>query len=135
MAFDDDGGYDDERFWQRVASDDPTFLGFWTHRCTGCQVMAPVFSRLAKHYRRRIEFIAVNTYDRPDIARRFGVSSTPTFVLTRRGKALRRFVGNIPEQLLMQHLEPHAPPLAGGVDEDERPGLLSRLLGGIVGRN
>ena len=42
--------------------------------------MAPVFARLGKHYRRRIEFIAVNAYDRPDIAKRFGVSSTPTFL-------------------------------------------------------
>jgi hypothetical protein len=31
MAFKDDG-YDDERFWERVRSDSPTFLGFWTHR-------------------------------------------------------------------------------------------------------
>ena len=98
--------------------------------------MAPVFARLGKHYRRRIEFIAVNAYDRPDIAKRFGVSSTPTFVLTRKGKALRRFYGNIPEPLLKQHLEPHAPPAPEGEDEEEEErGLLSRLLGGLFGRN
>ncbi len=27
-----DGGYDDEEFWTQVNSDEPTFLGFWTHR-------------------------------------------------------------------------------------------------------
>ena len=32
MAFKDDGGYDDERFWEQIASESPTFLGFWTHR-------------------------------------------------------------------------------------------------------
>ncbi len=31
MAFDDDG-YDDDRFWEQVRSETPTFLGFWTHR-------------------------------------------------------------------------------------------------------
>ena len=99
--------------------------------------MAPVFARLGKHYRKRIEFIAVNTYDRPDIAKRFGVSSTPTFILTRKGKALRRFYGNIPEPLLKQHLASHAPLLPEGedVDEDEERGLLSRLLSGLFGRN
>ncbi len=99
--------------------------------------MAPVFARLGKHYRKRIEFIAVNTYDRPDIAKRFGVKSTPTFILTRKGKALRRFYGNIPEPLLKQHLASHAPPAPEGedVDEDEERGLLSRLLGGLFGRN
>lgn len=31
MAFKDDG-YDDERFWAQLASNEPTLLGFWTHR-------------------------------------------------------------------------------------------------------
>ncbi len=96
--------------------------------------MAPVFARLSKYYRKRIEFIAVNAYDRPDIARRFGVKATPTFILARKGKALRRFYGNIPEVLLKQHLEPHAPPAPAGEDEEEGRGLLSRLLG-LFGRN
>ncbi|MCH7999151.1 MAG: thioredoxin family protein [Chloroflexi bacterium] len=95
-----------------------------------------MFARLGKHYRKRIEFIAVNTYDRPDIAKRFGVSSTPTFILTRKGKALRRFYGNIPEPLLKQHLAPHAPPAPEGEEEEEEErGLLSRFLGGLFGRN
>lgn len=96
--------------------------------------MAPVFGRLSKHYRKRIEFIAVNAYDRPDIAKKFGVTSTPTFILTRKGKALRRFYGNIPEPLLKQHLEPHAPPRFEGEEEEEERGLFSRILG-IFGRN
>lgn len=32
MAFKDDGGYDDENFWEQIGSENPTFLGFWTHR-------------------------------------------------------------------------------------------------------
>lgn len=91
--------------------------------------MAPVFGRLAKHYRNRIEFIAVNAYDRPDMAKRFGVTAVPTFVLVRNGKALRRFYGNIPEPLLKQHLGSYAPASAGGQDEPQgaKQGLLSRL--------
>ena len=61
--------------------------------------MAPVFARLGKQYRRQIEFVAVNAYDRPDIAKRFGVKATPTLILTRKGKALRRFYGNIPDDI------------------------------------
>lgn len=96
--------------------------------------MAPVFGRLAKHYRKRIEFIAVNAYDRPDMAKRFGVSATPTFILVRRGKALRRFQGNIPEPLLKQHLAPYCPTPVAGEEAEESRGLLARLLG-LFGRN
>jgi thioredoxin-like negative regulator of GroEL len=91
--------------------------------------MAPVFGRLGKHYKRRIEFVAVNAYDRPDIAKRFGVSRTPTFILVRRGKALRHFYGNIPEPLLKQHLAPYAPEPADEPREERRGGVLSRLFG------
>ena len=96
--------------------------------------MAPVFGRLAKHYKKRIEFIAVNAYDRPDIAKRFGVRATPTFILVRKGKSLRRFHGNMPEPLLKQHLASFAPPAPVGDIEESEPGLLSRLLK-VFGRN
>jgi len=89
--------------------------------------MAPVFGRLAQHYRRRIEFIAVNAYDRPDVAKRFGVHQTPTFLLVRKGKALRHFYGNIPEALLKQHLAPYAP-AAPAEPEESGGGFLSRLF-------
>lgn len=92
--------------------------------------MAPVFGRLSKFYRNRIEFVAVNAYDRPDIAKRFGVRQTPTFILMRRGKALRHFYGNIPEPLLRQHLAPYAPAAPEGGDENEHGSLISRLFRG-----
>ena len=92
--------------------------------------MAPVFARLGKHYRRRMPFVAINASDRPDMAKRFGVSRTPTFVLTRKGKALRRFYGNIPEALLKRYLDPVAPPPTEEDEvEEQRGGILSRIFG------
>lgn len=92
--------------------------------------MAPVFARLGKYYRNRMPFVAINASDRPDMAKRFGVTSTPTFIVTRKGKALRRFRGNIPEALLKQYLEPIAPPPPEGEEEEQRRGgILSRLFG------
>ncbi|MCH8813800.1 MAG: thioredoxin family protein [Chloroflexi bacterium] len=92
--------------------------------------MAPVFARLGKQYRKRMPFIAINASDRPDMAKRFGVSATPTFILVRNGKALRRFHGNIPEPVLKQYLEPFAPPPSEDDEEEEqRGGLLSRIFG------
>jgi thioredoxin-like negative regulator of GroEL len=92
--------------------------------------MAPVFARLGKHYRNRMPFVAINASDRPDMAKRFGVRSTPTFIVTRKGKALRRFYGNIPEVILKQHLDPIAPPpVEDDEDEEKRGGILSRLFG------
>ncbi len=91
--------------------------------------MAPVFGRLAKHYLKRIEFIAINAYDRPDMAKRFGVRAVPTFILMRKGKALRHFYGNIPEPLLKQHLASYAPHPVDDAEEERPSGLLARLRG------
>ncbi len=96
--------------------------------------MAPVFGRLAKHYRRRIEFIAINAYDRPDMAKRFGVRAVPTFILMRNGKVLRHFYGNIPEPLLKQHLAPYAPTAVEEADAGKPGGLLAQLRG-LFGSN
>lgn len=119
--------YTDEAFWEQIQSDSHTFLAFWSHTCAPCKVMAPVFERLSKRYRGSIEFVAVSTYDRPDMAKRFGISSTPTFILARRGKALRHFYGVIREQVLAEHLSafalPTAAPDVGG------PGLFGRIAG------
>ncbi len=97
--------------------------------------MAPVFGRLGKHYKGRIAFIAVNVYDRPDMAKRFGVNATPTFILVRTGKPLRRFYGNIAEPLLKQHLAPYAPPPSEEEAEEEKPGSLFARLLSIFTRN
>ena len=119
--------YSDDAFWDQVRSDSHTFLAFWSHTCPPCKVMAPVFERLGKRFQGSIEFVAVSTYDRPDMAKKFGISSTPTFILARRGKALRRFYGVIREQALAEQLSAYAPPTAppdvGG------SGLLARITG------
>lgn len=119
--------YTDEVFWDQIRSDSHTFLAFWSHTCPPCKMMAPVFERLGKRYQGSIEFVAVSTYDRPDLAKKFGISSTPTFILARKGKALRRFYGVMREQALAEQLSAFAPPTAppdlGG------SGLLGRIAG------
>lgn len=123
-----DGSYDDAEFWDQIGSDAPTLLGFWNHDCAPCKVMAPVFERLGKRFKHRMEFVAVSVYDRPDIAQRFGVSSTPTFIVTRRGKALRHFYGVIHERVMAEHLEPLALPALVAAAEGEKTGLLARFF-------
>jgi thioredoxin-like negative regulator of GroEL len=123
--------YDDNAFWEQVNSDSPTFLGFWTHTCAPCKVMAPIFERLGKRYRNRIEFVAVSTYDRPDMAKKFNVSSTPTFLLVQGGKQISRFTGTFPEKVLYEHLAPYAPE-APTESAPERRGFFSRVTAALT---
>ena len=124
--------YTDDAFWDQVGSDSHTFLAFWSHTCPPCKVMAPIFERLGKRFKGSIEFVAVSTYDRPDMAKRFGISSTPTFILARRGKAVRRFYGVIREQKLAEELSKYAPPTAAPDVGGSR--LLTKITG-IFRRN
>ncbi|HUF52972.1 MAG TPA: thioredoxin family protein [Dehalococcoidia bacterium] len=122
-----DGSYDDAEFWELITSDTPTLLAFWSHTCAPCKVMAPVFERLGKRFKRRMAFVAVSVYDREDIAKRFGVSSTPTFIITRRGKSLRHIYGVIHESKFAEQLETYALPAPPEEPKDQKRGILERF--------
>ena len=122
-----DGSYDDQEFWEQIQSDTPTLLAFWNLNCAPCHVMAPVFERLNKRFKRRMEFVAVSVYDREDIAKRFGVSSTPTFIITKRGKALRHIYGVIHEAKFAEQLEAYALPAPLDEPGDQKRGILGRF--------
>lgn len=118
-----DGSYDDAGFWEQVNSETPTLLGFWSYTCAPCKVMAPVFERLGKRFKGRMEFVAVSVYDREDIARQFEVSSTPTFIVTVGGQAVRRIQGVVPEKAFAEAIEPLALPAPVGETSQKRRGL------------
>ena len=72
-------------------------IEFASARCRPCQQMQPVISELSR------AGIAVRTVDvdrEPELAQRYGIQQTPTFIVVSSGKELTRLVGlQSPEQL------------------------------------
>lgn len=72
-------------------------VDFSSKHCVPCQEMSPIVERLK---RQGYSIQKVDIEERPDLKRRFNITSIPTFVLIVNGKEVQRVEGKISEQTL-----------------------------------
>jgi len=71
-------------------------VDFYADWCMPCVMMAPVIEELSRKFKGKIKFGKVNIEDNQELARKFNVSSIPTFILFKNGKQAEQFVGAMP---------------------------------------
>lgn len=83
-----------ENFAQEVLqSDKPVLVDFWATWCGPCRMQAPVLEKLDTELQGSVKICKVDVDENPGLAQRFGVSSIPTLVVIRDGKAVKGVVG------------------------------------------
>ena len=83
-----------ENFEQEVINSKlPVLIDFWATWCGPCQMIAPTVEEIAEEYEGRIKVGKINVDDERDLAVSFGISSIPTLVLMKNGKAADMMVG------------------------------------------
>ena len=85
-----------ENFNQEMANNDLLLVDFWAEWCGPCKSMHPIFTRMAKKYK-RVRFARVNVDNAQDIAMKYGVQSIPTFIMFRNGEIANTMVGAVGE--------------------------------------
>jgi len=85
-----------ENFNQEMANNDLLLVDFWAEWCGPCKSMHPIFTRMAKKYK-RVRFARVNVDNAQDIARKYGVQSIPTFIMFKNGEIANTMVGAVGE--------------------------------------
>jgi thioredoxin 2 len=94
--------------FDREVNDWPEFLlvEFWAKWCGYCRMVEPVMNDMAGWRAGRLKIIKVDVDSEPELARRFVVKATPTFILYRNGKQLARLDGAPKEKIeLVQWLD------------------------------
>ena len=85
-----------ENFNQEMANNYLLLVDFWAEWCGPCKSMHPIFTRMAKKYK-RIRFARVNVDNAQDISRKYGVQSIPTFIMFKNGEIANTMVGAVGE--------------------------------------
>jgi thioredoxin-like negative regulator of GroEL len=76
--------------------DGPIAVEFMSYSCAHCGTMAPVLEEAASVLTSRVRIFRVNVATDPDIAQRFGIQGTPTFVMFLDGSEAGRAEGPLP---------------------------------------
>ena len=85
-----------ENFNRERTNNDLLLVDFWAEWCGPCKSMHPIFTRMAKKYK-RVRFARVNVDNAQDIARKYGVQSIPTFIMFKNGEIANTMVGAVGE--------------------------------------
>ena len=71
----------------------PVLTDVWAPWCGPCRMMGPMFERAAEHLEPHARLLKLNLDEAPQIARRFGIQSVPTLLLTGGGHLIAQTAG------------------------------------------
>jgi len=94
-----------EQFKKLIANNPVVLVDFQATWCGPCKMMKPIVQDLERDYRGRLLVVEVDVDERPELADEYGISSLPTFLMFRGGKAGERILGAPPRIDLVRLIE------------------------------
>ncbi|MFF8954317.1 thioredoxin family protein [Streptomyces sp. NPDC014894] len=82
----------------------PVLVQFTAQWCGPCRQLGPVLSAVAQDEADRLKVVRLDVDISPGTAMRYGVLSTPTLMVFRRGEPVASMVGTRPRRRLLQEL-------------------------------
>jgi thioredoxin 1 len=86
----------DDNFMEVLKTDYLVLVEFWADWCGPCKQMAPVLSSLEQEVS-WVRIVKANIDENEELAKRYDISSVPTFLLFSHGKVVEYHVGALPK--------------------------------------
>ena len=91
-----------------LESNKVVLVDFWAEWCPPCRMMAPVLEASAKKLDKDFDVVKVNIEDSADnqhLAGEYEVRSIPNMIIFKNGKAVKTFIGAMPQHVLEGELK------------------------------
>lgn len=89
-------------FDQTINAEGTTLVDFWAPWCVPCKMLGPVFEETEKEVNGKAVLAKVNVDEQQDLAVRYGVTSIPTIIVFKNGKEVKRSLGFIPKDKILE---------------------------------
>lgn len=87
-----------------LGAEKPVLVDFWATWCMPCRMLAPTVEELAEDLDGKVIVGKVNVDDAPDLARKYRVASIPTLIVFENGAEVRRSVGVVSREDILDML-------------------------------
>ena len=94
-----------ENFDEYINGDIPILVDFWAEWCGPCMKLAPTVEEIAAESDGSYLVGKVNIDEQPELAARFGVNAIPTVIVFQNGKEIKRSVGLVSKEALLDLLK------------------------------
>ncbi|MEN6522061.1 MAG: thioredoxin [Armatimonadota bacterium] len=92
---------------QILKSDLPVIVDFWAEWCGPCKALGPTVDAVAAELAGKVKVFKMDVQTNQQTPGKYGVSSIPTLILFKGGKAVERTVGLQSKETLLSKFEPH----------------------------
>ncbi len=83
----------------------PALVDFWADWCAPCHRVAPSVERLAETFEGQLTVGKVNVDEEPELARSYGIRSSPALLVFRDGKVVDQIAGTVAFVQLSESVE------------------------------
>ena len=92
-----------ENFNELINSENTTLVDFYADWCGPCRMLGPVIEEIANE-NKNINVGKINVDSHKELANHFGIRSIPTMIVFKNGKEIKRLVGFLPKDEILNRL-------------------------------